>query len=409
MNKTVLRCLIVFMLVSVTLPVLGQRSLRTRLPSPRNLSRFGLERSWWSQATLNPQRDTVRHFQVDEEMVYVQSTAGLLTVFDAETGRKAWAVQLGFKDRPSFPVATNQDLVLIASGMQLYGFHKWTGEVAWKIKLPKHPSTGPSMDDKNVYIGSLDGSVFAFSLKIINKLYDQNRLPQWSYQSMLWRYKTAKEITSPPVTNGSLVSFASLDGSLYSVTTLDREQKFQFETNKPISAPMSQAGNYLFMASEDYNLYCIDMQNGQARWEFVSGYPVRKQPWLIKDEVFLTPVRGGLFNVSVETGRKKWRRAKVTNFLAATPKRIYGSDAQGNVLILDHKTGGLLGSLQLRGFSKRVNNNRTDRLFLSTPSGLIVCIREKEHEFPFYYKFPEHRPIMPILAPDESDKEAENK
>jgi len=291
--------------------------------------------------------------------------------------------------------------------MELYAFHKWSGRRAWKMRLPKHPSTRPTMDDKNVYLGTLEGSVYAFSLKRINELYDQRRFPRWAHLALLWRYQTPKEITTPPITNGSLVSFASLDGSLYSVDAVNRKPKFQIETNKPISAPMSQSGKYLYMAAEDYVLYCINMRNGQSKWEFVSGFPVRKQPWLIRDDIFLTPVRGGLFCLSVETGAQRWQRPKMTDFLCATPKRVYGSDSQGNVLILDRKNGGLIGALPYRGFSERVSNNRTDRLFLATPSGLIVCIKEKQLEYPAYYMFPEHRPILPPLAPEETKEDGE--
>ncbi|VAX39835.1 hypothetical protein MNBD_PLANCTO02-26 [hydrothermal vent metagenome] len=407
MNKFVLGCFTLLLLISVSLPLYGQRSLRTVLPKSRELSRYGLERHWWSQATLNPRRDTVSHFQTDEDLVYVQSTAGLLTVLNAETGRKQWAIQLGFTDRPSYPVTSNQKLVLVASGMELYAFYKWSGKIAWKIHLPKHPSTRPTMDDENVYIGTLDGSVYAFRLRTIHKLYDENRLPQWSHLTMLWRYKTPKEITTPPISDGLVVSFASMSGSLYSVNAYNRKLKFQMETNKPISAPMSQSGKYLFMASEDYVLYCINMRNGQSRWEFVSGYRVRKEPWLIEKDVYLTPVQGGLFRLSIETGKQKWRQAKATDFLCATPQRVYASDAQGNMLILNRKNGGVIGSLPYRGFSKRINNNRTDRLFLATPSGLIVCIKEKQIEYPFYYKFPEHRPILPSLAPEEEKAKEE--
>jgi len=59
----------------------------TPLPTSRQLARFGLERAWWSQATMNVYRDKVAHLALDEESIYVQSTGGAVTAFDAETGR----------------------------------------------------------------------------------------------------------------------------------------------------------------------------------------------------------------------------------------------------------------------------------------------------------------------------------
>ena len=77
-----------------------------RIPSQRLLGRYGLERAWWGQATLNPTRDKVRHMTVDEENVYVQATSGVVTAFNNETGKRLWAVQLGRRDLASYPLAT---------------------------------------------------------------------------------------------------------------------------------------------------------------------------------------------------------------------------------------------------------------------------------------------------------------
>ena len=38
---------------------------------------------------------------------------------------------------------------------------------------------------------------------------------------------------------------------------------------------------------------------------------------------------------------------------------------------------------------------------MATKSGLIVCIREQNKEFPTYHMFPERQPILPEFASDE--------
>ena len=54
-----------FMLVAATLVLMlsadahAQSRLASELPSSRLLARFGLERAWWSQATLDIGRDEV--------------------------------------------------------------------------------------------------------------------------------------------------------------------------------------------------------------------------------------------------------------------------------------------------------------------------------------------------------------
>ena len=161
-----------------------------RLPGPRLLDRYGLERAWWGQAMLNTHRDEVTFVTADEEQVYVQASSGTVTAFDAETGKRLWAIQRGRRDAPGQPPVANSELVLVVSGMDLYAFAKWSGELLWEIDLPKIPSTSPTIDDKRVYIGSLDGSVYAFNLDKIGELYNERLLPQWSRVAVDWRFQT---------------------------------------------------------------------------------------------------------------------------------------------------------------------------------------------------------------------------
>jgi hypothetical protein len=51
--------------------------------------------------------------------------------------------------------------------------------------------------------------------------------------------------------------------------------------------------------------------------------------------------------------------------------------------------------------SVRVQNERTDRLYLASKDGLVVGLREQGLEFPIYHKYPERRPILPEFAPDD--------
>ncbi|MBW3539842.1 MAG: PQQ-like beta-propeller repeat protein [Planctomycetes bacterium] len=380
----------------------GQSAVRT-LPDDRLLDRYGLVRAWWNQATLNAQRDTVRHLTADEQMVYVQSTGGILTAFDADNGRRKWSIQLGFQDAPSFPAVSNDELVLVAASTRLYAIDKFNGGLVWNIILPGQPSTSPSMDAQHVYIGSLDGSVYALSLRKIRELYEAGLLPDWSAEVVVWRYATGEAISTPPVPMGPMVNFASLDRSLYSVTADERRLRFQLETDAAISAPLAHTDETVFLVSQDFKLYAINALTGRLRWEpYVSGLPIRKAPHVVGDEIYLLPQRGGIHAVNIADGKLHWWMQDVTGFVAASRRKVYASDARGNLLLISRANGALEGVLPLRQFSERFANSRTDRLYLSTSSGLVICLRERDLQFPIYHMFPKHRPILPDFAPEEA-------
>ena len=86
---------------------------RSQIPMRSTLDRYGLERVWVGQATLNPSRDKLSHVVLDEEVVIAQASSGIVTAFDSETGRKFWSVQLGRTDLKSFAAVTNQDQVCL--------------------------------------------------------------------------------------------------------------------------------------------------------------------------------------------------------------------------------------------------------------------------------------------------------
>lgn len=395
-NRHVLLSAVVGLLLAA--PGFAQRGT-VSFPTRRLLEPHGLERAWWNQATLNPARDRVRHLVADEDVVIVQSRNGVVTVFDAHDGKKLWAARPGRADAASFPALTNGELVVLVIGTEVYALRKFSGATAWEFTLPAVPSTGPEMDANHVYVGTGDGSMFAFDLQKIERLHREKLLPQWSAQTVAWRYKTDKTVTTPPVSSGRVVNFANKGGSMYCVTTADRNLVFQFETDSPILAPMTRSKRLLYLASEDFKLYCLNMENGTTRWMYNTGLPIRKPARVIDQDVFITPSRGGLHCIDSLFGHRKWLRPRMTAFVAASPSRVYATDGVGNLDILDRESGAVRGSLGLRNFSVRLSNGRTDRIYLATPTGLVVCIREKGREFPLYYMYPERRPILPEFAP----------
>ena len=386
---------------SFVTPAVAQLKGDAPLPTHQQLSRLGLERAWWAQAVLNPHRDKIRHVSIDEDIVYVQATSGVTTAFDAETGQQLWAVQLGSLDQPSFPAISNENLALIVVGSTMYGIEKRTGKTVWTLILRGQPSTGPAVDEKHVYFGTLDGMLYAYSLRKIQKLYEERRLPQWSMEAQVWNYTAAKEITSPPITTGRVVNFASRDGSLYSVTAKERKLVYQLETDKAIVAPLVRLGNMMYMASEDFTFYALNLFNGRVEWEFTSGLPIRKAPWAVDPDLYVMPDRGGMYCLDPITGARRWWKPDLTNFIAVTGGAVAASDEDGNLVMVSRDKGETIGSLLLRRFTVRTGNDRTDRIYLATESGLVLCVRQIGHSFPVYHRYPDRLPLLPEITPDD--------
>jgi outer membrane protein assembly factor BamB len=209
---------------------------------------------------------------------------------------------------------------------------------------------------------------------------------------------------SRPVSSGRNVSFATLSGSVHSISRSDGSLTFQFETDGQIRTPLAYNHDSLFVASDDGRFYCIDIDNGRLKWTFVSGLPIRQQPRVIEESVYVAPDAGGLYSLNIGTGRIRWHQLRGTEFLAAAGDRIFASDQLGNVLVLSRSDGSVRATLPLRAMSVRVNNDRTDRLYLASTTGVVLTLKEQDSEFPTYHKFPERQPLLPLLGPAPEDE-----
>ena len=100
------------------------------------------------------------------------------------------------------------------------------------------------------------------------------------------------------------------------------------------------------------------------------------------------------------TGSRRWWRPDLTNFIALTGGAVATSDLDGNLIMVSRDRGETIGSLPLRRYSVRTGNDRTDRIYLATESGLLICLRQLGHNFPVYHRYPDRLPILPELESD---------
>ena len=374
------------------------RSLsRSPLPRDSQLAPLGLERAWWGQAPVSFGRDEIVEIFSDEDNVYTISRQGLVSGFNAETGQRLFSSLLGSESRRAQSPTTNATTFLIPVGMQLIALDKFSGDELWKLDLEGQPSCGPGTDDDRVYVGTVDGSVYAYNLRRIKELFDDARLPQFSHIAREWRFQAFGSVTAPPVSTGRDLNFATQKGVMYGVTAIDRGLLYQFMTDGQIIAPVTRAGDRVLIPSTDLNLYCIDNQNGQLQWTYLTATTVLTAPRLIGDQVFVQPQRRGLVAVDVETGREDWRQPTARELLAGTPSRVYADATGGRIVSLSRETGDITDEVALPAFTIRSGNERTDRIYLATPNGLVVCLRETGRDFPLYYRYPDRRPLTPEL------------
>src|SRR5262245_61108445 len=104
--------------LSAAAPAAAQSALRGRgqLLSEPMLNRYGLTRAWWRHATINSKRDRLAYMVVDETHLFMQSTSGVVSAFDTDTGRYLWTKQIGASDSAVYPATSNDQLLFCING-----------------------------------------------------------------------------------------------------------------------------------------------------------------------------------------------------------------------------------------------------------------------------------------------------
>ena len=269
------------------------------------LQSLGLEVRWNSQAVLNVRRDIVSYVTNDEEILYVQSSAGVLTAINAENGRRLWTAQIGRTDEATLAVVSNKDLVLVLAGPSIYGYNKFTGTQLLEFRLPEQPAAGPALTENAVFIPLHGGAVYAYSISVLEYMFRYGTLPEDIAIPHMWRFICAEEIIHPPVVGEQALAFVSEKGNVFTVNSGGIEKgraRYQLLLDTPASAPLAIADNAtsssVVLLSDNNLAFSIDLITGKTEWTYPLGRPMTAGPIIVGDSVYVVTEDGTLTNIS---------------------------------------------------------------------------------------------------------------
>lgn len=376
------------------------------------LDHLNLDVRWTAQTVLNAGRDKIRHVTNDEELVFVQSTAGVVTALNAENGRRMWSAQVGLTDEFSMAAVTNKDTILIVTGPVVNGLNKFTGDELFQYHLSSQPSDTPAMDEYSFFIPLMDGSVAGYSLKTLTHLERFGNLPAGVARPMAWRFVCGDRVRFSPVPGTEAIAVATESGSLHAMHGTGAQAGkalYQLLLRSPMSAPLVSvrrgSKESLIAVSADNRVFSIGFTRGaRMLWTWPLSRPVTETPVAIGDDVFITTNGSGLIVLSLDEGRPQtaedgtpWNVANISAVLAVSAGRVYAVDNNNLLLAIDRKTGQVAGRVSAHEHPVRVRNSLTDRIFLSTAAGGVVCLAEKDSDFATYHQNPERQPVAPVF------------
>lgn len=371
-----------------------------------------LQTLWEAQAVLNVDRDKVAHIVNDEDVIFVQSTAGVVTAMNAETGREMWTTQVGRTDEVAMPATSNAGIVMIVAGPKLYALDKFTGRSLFSYRLNSQPSAGPVITEGSFLVPLSDTSVAACSLKTLQYLERFQKMPSGVAQPIAWRFVTGEVIKTAPVAGSSRCAFVTDLGNVFVVDiggVQSGKSKFQFLLQSQPTSPLtlvSRDQEYLLAAAANNRLYCIGLNtNGRMQWTYPLGQRVSEPITVIGQDVFIVGDDGEMMALGLKSGLPRQTTSgkpfvynDVETLVSVSENAVYVIDSSGHLLTLDRKTGEIVAKADFPGLDLPIRNSVTDRLYLSSTSGRVVCLKESGVDFPIYHQNPKRSPIMPGIA-----------
>jgi len=203
-------------------------------------------------------------------------------------------------------------------------------------------SGGPSVDGDLVVVGTLEGSVQAFSAKD---------------GADLWNAQLSSEVICPPAIGGGLVAVRTHDGRVFGLDARDGKRLWVFDrATVPLlslrgnSAPRIDGG-VVYVGEDNGKVIAIRANDGGELWEQqISTGEGRSDVERLQDVdgaikidngvVYASGYRGQTAALIAKSGRPLWTH-DLSSFtgVALSATQLYASDADSGVWALDLRSG----------------------------------------------------------------------
>jgi outer membrane protein assembly factor BamB len=178
------------------------------------------------------------------------------------------------------PVLADGVVYIGALDGHLYAIDQQTGKEKWNFKSRMPIASSPAVTADTLYIVSSAGSLVALDLA--------THQPRWAFATEYERRFEAKNLhglrspaqtipdawdmfTSSPAVANSKVYFGSGDGNVYAVDAQSGSVVWKFPTKDVVHASPAVVNGTVYIGSWDSYLYALDADTGQEKWAFKTG------------------------------------------------------------------------------------------------------------------------------------------
>lgn len=219
-----------------------------------------------------------------------------------------------------------------------------------------------------------------------------------------WLYQATNRLAFEPVIAGSRLWLTFQSQRTLAFDRLDKVKRTRTiqadgKLSSSPAAGYTTDGNMGYLPLSDGSLVSVDLkfggtntENGAIKemWRSNVGGPMNFKPLLTPDYVYTAGSGYGVARINRKNGEVNWRTNAEDDFvLAINDEMVYTRNRNGVVRVYDQKSPvdpitkivPPVGQGTFSGFTVPVTNSITDRLFISSENGLLVCLRDSAAKF----------------------------
>jgi outer membrane protein assembly factor BamB len=163
----------------------------------------------------------------------------------------------------------------------------------------------------------------------------------------------------------------------------------------------------VYSTTEAGDVRAIRADRGKEVWQYAVGQPVNEPVIPVGNHLYVIGELGTLFCLDSVKSDPYWTTTDVGQFIAAGKDKVYVADRAGRIKILNAKTGAVIDRLRIGEGLTKLRNQRTDRIYLASRSGLIQCLHETGQAKPLYHRKKEGADKPAEKAPEPAVKPKE--
>lgn len=325
-----------------------------------------LENIWSTALRVDPARGRVQSIRFHSNLVFAQTSSGVVQAIDAETGRTYWTTEVGSADLETTPPSINDKYVAVTNGSNLYVLSRATGAILFVQRLGGAPSAGTAVSENDVVVPLSDGILEAYKLKRERLL---DHVPQ--------RFSGSGSPSTAPIVVGNRTIWSTPAGYVYSREIAKTIAQFRFRLDDHVDAAPAYMGPFVYAASRSGRVYAIQEEMGTEIWQFPTENAISEPIITVNGRLIVVTEKAEMFRLDPRVGSQIWYAPGVARFLSISLNRIYALDPQGSIVVLDADTGSRLTTVPTSGrFDVATLNTDTDRVYLCDSFGLLQCLRE---------------------------------